>query len=132
MMTEAIPIAHAIIRIHFRKECGCMLIAGSTRSKAWSALCESRRPRREKIHHDRTNHMEVHLGRSTLCASACRGVTSWRTRALTDLGQVPVVVPFAAIFTIEEGRVEEGMGLRSGGVVTTRWICPNAAVVTAR
>ena len=28
---------------------------------------ESRRPRTEKIHHDRTNHMDVHLGCSTVC-----------------------------------------------------------------
>ena len=29
---------------------------------------------------------------STVCASACMGVTSWRTKALTDLSQVPMVV----------------------------------------
>ena len=32
------------------------------------------------------------FGCSTVCASACRGVTSWRTKALTDLSQVPMVV----------------------------------------
>ena len=92
MMTEAMPIAYAKIRSHFRKQCGSMLPAGTTRSNAWTALSGSRRPRTEKLCHDRTNHMEVHLGCSTVCASACRGVTSWRTKALTDLSQVPMVV----------------------------------------
>ena len=92
MMTEAIPIANAKVRTHFRKECGCMLKASITRSSAWSAPFESRRPRKEKIHHDRTNHMEVHCSLFHGVCLTCMGVTSWRTKALTDLSQVPMVV----------------------------------------
>ena len=92
-MTEAMPIAYAKIRSHFRKQCGSMLPAGTTRSNAWTALSGSRRPRTEKLCHDRTNHMEVHFWLfHGVCLSMQGGMTSWRTKALTDLSQVPMVV----------------------------------------
>ena len=69
MMTEAIPIANAKVRLHcFGTSCGCYVAWRYYEVQRMDAMSESRRPRTEKISHDRTNHMEVHLGRSTVCA----------------------------------------------------------------
>lgn len=68
MNTEAIPIANAKPCFRLRKQCGSTFPSTWWRSKAWFARYESFRPPTEKLCYDRTNHGDVHLGCSTVCA----------------------------------------------------------------